>query len=308
MEYTQPKLSSAGTDRAASQLETSRRLSTVVGVERLHQVQSRSLNEADPNYAHLTVLDWMGKKFQLVRLSQDSRRTPDSNSVSVRRKPKETDPFMEKLKLEHRSNPSGRQVINLPKTPYGSHRPYNGDPQFMRNHIVDNQSEVEPEIAKELGNIDRKFKIVQKRSKAKHSVKRNDAPTKFRELEDHFEMPVRTGRLICPMNRNLLDCYENDKLKYEKVAATKAMAQTYREMQTGQYEHYISKPQSPKVSVQEVLNRLYQTPTGRRTATKRLESIELKYKGLFERSPKHRSLREMLSRQSKEVSLSVTFS
>lgn len=263
MAHLRLKLESAGI--GISKHPVSRRLSTGMANRIMSPSFGKpnaSLDDSDPNYAHLTVLDWMDKKFKLVKtLPLPLNSASRSDTCTTRRKFREIDPFLEKLKLEHRCNPNGRQVINLPKTPYGHHGTYNGDSDFMRHHIVDNKSTVDEDTAKEISDIARKFKLVDKRTKLKFSFIRRDKPIRFRELEDHYEVTTKTGRLICPMNRTLIESYENDKQKYQSVATPKVAMQTSRDETGGSnYKSFMSRTSSPKVSVREVVNRLYQVP------------------------------------------------
>jgi hypothetical protein len=152
----------------------------------------------------------------------------------------------------------------------------------MSQHIVGEGTQ-DIGLANELKDLERRFKVVQKRIKPKHRVQSKSV--KLRELEEHYELECKSGRLVCPVNKDLLLNYDHDKDKYKEVAAPKSMVQTYREVSNSpSYDKYLSRAQSPNVSVKEVLGRLYQTPSETRPASRRAASIELKYKGLFEHS------------------------
>jgi hypothetical protein len=240
-----------------------------------------SFEESVPGSAHATVLNWMQKKYQLVK-SQPIGVRAKSNSMSMRPKTRAVDAFVSKLKLEHRSSPGGRQVLNLPKTPYGKHRTYNEDTEFMRRHIVDCKNPPDDAVIRELDRIARKFKLVEKRSRPKISGERAKYRTfKFREFEGHIELETKTGMLVCPVNRELVDSYEDVKKKYHSLAAPKAVMQTYSEAPARQnFEQYKSRLQSPTGKVKEVIDRLYKSP--QRAISRMATSYERKYQRLFE--------------------------
>lgn len=238
-----------------------------------------------PNYAHTTVLDWMEKKYQLVK----KLPSPPPHSISTVQKPiQKPNIFLENLKREHRSNPNGRQIINLPKTPYGKHRSYNGNSEFIKRHIVDTNAVIGYQTSKELNEVARKFKLVAKRSKTRTVMMTREKPRKFRELEDCYEEMLKTGKLICPINKSLDRSYENVKLKYKSVATPKVTPKTFHESITvsGNSDVFLSRKSSPKVSIRDVLNRLYQSP-GKKSVTKRSVAIENKYRPLFEKGTDH---------------------
>lgn len=295
MDDSGSKLNSTATIRPATRHEGTHKLST----ENIRRVatpspvkKSFSMDESVPNYAKAIALNWLEKKFNLVKPLPPQQFEQQSRAITRQAVP-EFDSFMNLLRLEHRSNPNGRQVIRLPKTPYGKHRSYNGDAQFMKHHIIDNlKLKADESLSRELSEIARKFKLVDKRKKPKFGSCRQDKPVKLRQFEDHYEVALRTGNLVCPISKSLAESYENDKRKYKDVATPKVMVQTFRGLQSPNQTAYRSQSRTAKVSNKEVLRRLYQTPQG--VATESPSKIERKYKKLMEKTLSLQASRERL--------------
>jgi hypothetical protein len=135
------------------------------------------------------------------------------------------------LKSEHKSSVEGTRILKLPKLPFGKHKSYNEEPMFKDRHFLEGNSNlINPERAKDLEEITRKFRLHEKKSYVSNKANRlHSAKPTFCNLASVDVYEMGPGKLICTRDQEAINSYEKDKDRYRSM--TKGhYALTYKEI------------------------------------------------------------------------------
>lgn len=177
------------------------------------------------------------------------------------------------LKKEHKINSSGKQIVKLPKLPFGQHLTYNEESIFVDKHFVHERSESFQ--IQELRNLSRKFKLGERiRSKRNHSkLKSNLKPKYTKEIYD-----MEGGKLIVNIENEAIESYEADKNKY--IVKHHYAYQTFRKVALSSSPHIARKNTIEKLKIADsMLKRLYKTPD--KNVGEMERQLTLRYPALF---------------------------
>ncbi|OMJ82439.1 hypothetical protein SteCoe_16845 [Stentor coeruleus] len=158
------------------------------------------------------------------------------------------------LKKEHKINSSGKQIVKLPKLPFGQHHTYNEELVFVDKHFVHERSESLQ--IQELRDLSRKFKLGERiRSKRNHSKLKANLKTKCnKEVYD-----MEGGKLIVNIENEAIKSYEADKSKY--IVKHHYAYQTFRKVILNSSPQIVRKNTLEKIKIaNSMLKRLYKTP------------------------------------------------
>lgn len=119
------------------------------------------------------------------------------------------------LKVNHQPRPEGMQIIKLPKTPFGKHRNYNNEREFVERHFLSaDRSGSSPERIKEFEEINRKYRLQKKRTiavKNKYHMLLTPNHNQTNELDAYH---MKTGFLYCHKQDDIVTSYDTDRKKY----------------------------------------------------------------------------------------------
>lgn len=166
------------------------------------------------------------------------------------------------LKSQHK-NTEGIQIYQLPKLPFGVHHSYNEETDFIPKHFDKNPGF--KEISKNLEVLKRKFRLhdkneSKKRAKTSHGMRKNKK-TEF----DYLKMEA--GVLVCPVAKELIEIYDNDKVLYEKL------------MKENKKKKEPAKEEVKKKAQDEIVQRLF--PVNERPESRNSKFYKSKYSVLF---------------------------
>ncbi|OMJ86031.1 hypothetical protein SteCoe_12534 [Stentor coeruleus] len=114
------------------------------------------------------------------------------------------------LQRNHITSRDGLQIVDLPKSPWGSHNSYNEKNKFSNNHIYSPQ-----EIpSKKVQNFDRKLRLFRKTIKKIHS-KSSRKELSYNEKNMIFK--TKSGNMYCPKNFDTEKMYEKANEKFRKI-------------------------------------------------------------------------------------------
>ena len=117
------------------------------------------------------------------------------------------------LKSEHKITPNAC-IIKLPKMPFGKHRDYNNEIQFVSKHFLNTTRVLSKEQNEDLNEITKKFRLDDKN---KQGVKRNKTGyVKCRNSPKVNTFNMEHGNLVCKIETGVLEGYDHDKEKYRK--------------------------------------------------------------------------------------------
>jgi hypothetical protein len=174
--------------------------------------------ESSPSPLHNHLLRWIERKVNpnVVRNPFDAkerqvrrrRYVPDSKLVPSA--PKAPNSLLQHLRAEHKANPSGLSILRLPRQPFGCHKTYNDESEFLQAHIV--SRDPSPSQVEALDSVTRLWRLIERQNqrKVRYSSLRRKA-SRF----DHYES--ESGLLICPRDQRCLEAYNNDKAKYRSA-------------------------------------------------------------------------------------------
>jgi len=173
--------------------------------------------EASPSPLHSHLLRWIERK-----INPNVVRNPfDAKERQVRRRrfipdpklipppAKANDCLRLQLRAEHKVNPGGVSILHLPRLPFGCHKTYNDESEFLREHIV--SRDPSPEQAEALDSVTKLWRLVERRKERKY---RNSSLRRKPRFE-HYES--ESGLLIYPRDRRCLEAYKNDRDKYRSA-------------------------------------------------------------------------------------------
>ena len=181
------------------------------------------------------------------------------------------------LRSEHK-NKEGIQIYQLPKLPFGSHKSYNEENQFVRQHFK--FGPCNDDLSKNLEILTRKFRLNDKnhskRAQSSHLKKRK----KDFQNSDFFKM--ESGYLICKKEKEITDIYEKDKTRFENEIApvTNKKIETEPLEKDSKFEKN-QKKNFPikKIFTADIVSRLY--PTKEDSESPVTKFYKTKYSALF---------------------------
>ena len=148
----------------------------------------------------------------LLEKSAITGRVFDKKEPKPKKKPKHSpDLLSTSLRSEHKNSKSIK-IYQLPMLPFGSHKSYNEENHFIKDHFkFDDSNE---ELSKNIEFLTRKFRLndknYAKRAKSSHLRKK----MKYKNNSDYFKM--ESGYLICTKEKEITDIYEKDKARYSE--------------------------------------------------------------------------------------------
>ncbi|OMJ95369.1 hypothetical protein SteCoe_1286 [Stentor coeruleus] len=157
--------------------------------------------------------------------------------AKVIHKPKRNQDLLSKLlKSEHKTTGEGTQILKLPKLPYGNHKSYNEEPRFRDKHFLDgDRITMTHERIKELEELTRKFRLLEKKYKASKQNRMHSATPLFSDLAFYDVYDMGPGKLVCGREDEVIRSYEKDKEKYKETAKGN-YAYTYKDINREDYE------------------------------------------------------------------------
>lgn len=175
--------------------------------------------EAWPSPLHSHLLRWIERKINpnVVRNPFDAkerqvrrrRYIPDSKLLPS--PVPASDTLRLQLRAEHKANPAGLSILRLPRLPFGCHKTYNDESEFLREHIV--SRDPSPEQAEALDSVTKLWRLVERRKQRKSRYSSLRRKPRF----EHYES--ESGLLIYPRNHRCLEAYKNDRDKYRAALA-----------------------------------------------------------------------------------------
>ena len=233
--------------------------------------------------AHLK--EWMRNKinrnltrnpFQRREIEARNLRTVSEDARYIRKPPAKPDPFHRHLQLAHRANLEGISVLNLPKQPFGSHRTYNDQLDFMQSHVVMKDEVLGTGKAKQLDEVIRRFRLSKKKNQNKFVVKKG-ARTRTGSLDmqkkEYDEFVMGAGHLWCPREKQVEAAYDEQKSKY-KTLDMEQSTDVIKDLLTQLHKNR-PMPVSPP------FQRLYLDSFRERRTTPMSTRLSAKYAGLF---------------------------
>ena len=114
--------------------------------------------------------------------------------------------------IDHPIDTDMPKIINLPKLPFGKHCSYNGDEDFVKNHIIYEEAQaVDVQIA-EIKKISKRILLKRKFCRKKGSP----VPIMMNNTKEVEEFENEAGRLYVKVNRESCENYIKQKLKYSQ--------------------------------------------------------------------------------------------
>lgn len=162
---------------------------------------SKTIYKTDLTYNAISLLEKSAKTGRVIDTEE---------SAPKRSKPKEMDPLYEVIKHHHKIS-DGVQIYQLPKLPFGAHKSYNEDRDFVESHFK--FDEEESGLAKNLDDFKRKFKLFDKNFakslKPYRSKNNGDASPSY------YVFKTKAGLLYCPKAHKESEIYEKDRAQYK---------------------------------------------------------------------------------------------
>lgn len=159
----------------------------------------------------------------LLEKSAITGRIYDAKEPKPKKKPKVSpDKLSAQLKLEHK-NENSIKIYQLPKLPFGSHKSYNEEIDFLGNHFKFDDGV--DDMSKNLEFLTRKFRLNDKnnakRAKSSHFKKRKN------QISNYYCIKMDSGYLVCRKESKITDIYDDDKARYHQDYTE----QTFREVE-----------------------------------------------------------------------------
>lgn len=125
---------------------------------------------------------------------------------------KKTQSLIEKLNGDHLIVNDGKQILNLPKLPYGQHRNYEEE-RFSNKHFYA-PDKVPPSRAKDVDEFNRKLRLLVKKSKT--GIMRERIPNVgLNSSNKNYNIyDTGAGLLMCQKEAKIIKTYENEKNKW----------------------------------------------------------------------------------------------
>lgn len=126
------------------------------------------------------------------------------------------DRLSESLKVEHKTQSDGMQILSLPRLPFGNHKTYNNESEFVSDHfITENDAVNHLDKAKALEVVTRKFRIRDKRVKYLNGL-HHKRSMRLSQTEDFYMYDSDAGNLMCNIIKEVTDAYDAEKEKYSQ--------------------------------------------------------------------------------------------
>ena len=112
---------------------------------------------------------------------------------------------------QRKFNFEGKQILNLPRLPYGKHSNYS-ESDFIQKHFIDMDSPLGD--MKDLKIFNKQYQLQAKLSRK--TKKTNRHSTEFtNNLKQYLIYPSFAGNLCCSKEHEIIDSYETEKNKYK---------------------------------------------------------------------------------------------
>lgn len=165
---------------------------------------SKSIYKTDLNYNAISLLEKSAKTGKVLESEE---------SLPKKKKLKPNTPLQELIKHHHKIS-DGIQIYQLPKLPFGAHKSYNEDRNFIKDHFkFDN---TESHLTQNLDIFKRKFKLFDKTKAKSSKTYRNKKKPYVSPFAYAFK--TKAGFLYCPLANEVSEIYEKDKAQYKKKA------------------------------------------------------------------------------------------
>lgn len=123
-------------------------------------------------------------------------------------KPK--DELIGSLQRNHITSRDGIQIVDLPKSPWGSHNSYKEQSNFSINHIYSPQEA----ISKKVHNFNRKLRLFRKTVK---KIKTKSSRKEFLYNEKNMIFKTKSGNMYCPRSVDTEKMYEQVNERFRKI-------------------------------------------------------------------------------------------
>lgn len=162
---------------------------------------SKTIYKTDLTYNAISLLEKSARTGRVIETEE---------SVPKKSKPRANTPLYDVIKHHHKIS-DGVQIYQLPKLPFGAHKSYNEDRDFVESHFkFDDQ---ENGLAKNLEDFKRKFKLfdknIAKSLKSYRGKNKGDASPKC------YVFKTKAGLLYCPKAYKESEIYEKDRAQYK---------------------------------------------------------------------------------------------
>lgn len=117
------------------------------------------------------------------------------------------------LKSEHKIS-TNTLILKLPKMPFGKHKDYNQDGNFVIDHFLNTSERLNSTQASDLNEITKKFRLYAKKQSSRKRNSTGYVKTRYQRAYEVFDMTH--GELKCAKEPNVTAGYINDKEKYRK--------------------------------------------------------------------------------------------
>lgn len=182
--------------------------------------------------------------------------------------PKSKDRILNSLAQDHISNKDGYRIIDLPKSPFGRHKPYNDGDNFFEKHFLSPDSEKtlqQKSFQKKIGLLNKRIK----RSIHKCISKKKN------ESDDMEVFNTPSGVMYCKKNKSVMKIYELENEKFKVL--NKIDKKDNKPFGLKLFEIKQNEKKQKKSPIKRIINRLYSIKK-----KNRFGEISEKYHKLFE--------------------------
>ena len=225
----------------------------------IDNLYKKNYNKLDPN------------SFKFLEFQSFHHATPKEGPY-LKRKGAKRDQTIDYLKKNHVSLKQGIHICELPKSPWGNHRPYNEKGEFCKSHFKTSN-----EDDSNMNSFNKKLRLYKK---IVNQVKNKDVVRTLDYQPEIIIFKTPSGNMFCNKDRNIELMYERVNDKFRKI-------RLFNFDNSEQVKSIIDRSHSKsgkRVKSSEVTNRLY-TPYPK---TEKFSYITEKYKALWvqDESPK----------------------
>jgi DNA replication protein DnaD len=148
--------------------------------------------------------------FSPLNPSSITNQTFDNTDKSQKISEKDPSPKRETSNHHHKLS-EGIQIYLLPKLPFGSHKTYNEEADFVGNHFQFNAET--PDLTNKVETLQRKFQLLAKKDRKTGKFQRNRRVKT--ESPGVYTFKTKTGYLFCPFEEEMIKMYDKCKQDFE---------------------------------------------------------------------------------------------
>jgi hypothetical protein len=248
-----------------------------------------SLPKSDYSQIKQTLKQWVKTKYnspnfdELAIIEKQVRKGHGLDTPEPKLKPRNRPSFdshYQSFKKEHKIKDEGTHIMKLPKQPYGIHRTYNEEKEFIKSHFIEESEDLPIEKVREIEDVKRKFRLHSKKYGGNENRRNSLSPSFNANMAKYDRHLMQAGTLVCQKEIVAVIPYEKEKQRFDTTVSSYQSA--YKPKLSEREKVIQSRLRRKAGSISDdVKNRVYAS-VSQDFSNRRSASLLSKYSPLFE--------------------------